>query len=219
MAYTYIQRLPGAATVATPQLVAPGASVFEGIAKVWWIFLWGAGLQLIIQLFRIVRRRPKEANLRQLLGHGAWISLNAGVFEEIIFRYYAYVSSVILLVYANILSGGLLEQIAGLLMPVANVLTLGLLSSEFNPTNWSVGLAIIIGSIFFRDAHRHYGKLAKANVWFIGMVMFWLVFNYGLITAIIAHVLYDFAIYGVIALTSPLQPQPVERSSLAEPKD
>jgi hypothetical protein len=37
------------------------------------------------------------------------------------------------------------------------------------------------------------------------MMMFWLVFNYGLVTAIIAHFLYDLCVFMAVAATSPLQ--------------
>lgn len=203
----YAQKLPGAAQVALPSLVAPRAEVLEGLRRVWFIFVWGFGLQLLIQIWRIVRRRPKDANLPQLLKHGAWISLNAGVFEELIFRYYGFAATVIGLQFANDWAHDAIKQtLTHTLLPVANVLSLGLLSSQLSAANWALGGAMLLGSVFFRDAHRHYGKLAKANVWFIGLVMFWLMFNYGLVAAIIAHVLYDFVIYACLALTSILQP-------------
>jgi hypothetical protein len=58
----------------------------------------------------------------------------------------------------------------------------------------------------------HYGKFSKANVWAVGMVMFWLLFNYGLIAAILAHFLYDLCVFTAIALTAPLQPHSPART-------
>lgn len=206
--YTYAVRLDksGDATALMKVLLQVGDTA-AGLSQVWFIFAWGFGIQLLIQVMRIVRRVPKDAPMRHLIRHGAWLSLNAGVFEELIFRVYAFLSFVIVIRFVNDYLGGIVRLIGtGFVLPVADFLTFGTLSGPFDAARWPVGLGILVGAVFFRNAHRHYGAMSKANVFIIGLCMFWLVFNYGVLTAIIAHVLYDMAVFAAIALSSPLQP-------------
>ncbi|MBW4061629.1 CPBP family intramembrane metalloprotease [Candidatus Saccharibacteria bacterium] len=210
--YHYLQHLPEASGVMSAgSLWQQKGSVTDGLRSVWLIFAWGFGVQALIQVVRVFERKPRDANLPDLLRHGAYLSAHAGLFEEIVFRLYAFLSFIIILHYLNDhVWGGLQSLATGVILPAANWLTLGVFHGQFNAANWALGLAVIIGSLFFRSAHVHYGYLSKLNVWIIGLVMFWLTLNYGLITAIIAHFLYDFCVFAAIALTAPLQPRAVE---------
>lgn len=215
VAYVYLAKLPQAQEVTTAaQLLVSKGSLWDGLSQVWFIFAWGFGVQLLLQLRHVWKRRPREADMGLLLRHGIWISFNAGLFEELIFRTYGFLATIIGLRYLDQVAHGVFQWVATqALLPVTNILTLGLFKRELTGGDWALGAAVILGSLFFRSAHRHYGKLAKANVWFIGMVMFWLLFNYGLIAAILAHFLYDAAVYIAIALTSPLQPRGERKAS------
>lgn len=206
-AYWYLAKLPQAVGIPTPQeLAMPHGNQWEAMMSVWFIFAWGFGLQSLVQIYRVFRREPREANLPRLLRHGIYMSIHAGFFEEIIFRVYAFLSFVIATLWINAHTGGWLETIAtATILPLANLLTLGLFQDQIS--DWAIGLGLIAGSLFFRSAHLHYGKFSKLNVWFIGLVMFWLLFNYGLPAAIAAHFLYDFCVFTAIALTAPIQPR------------
>jgi Type II CAAX prenyl endopeptidase Rce1-like len=208
-AYFYLNKLPDAlGTLSPSELWLSRGSLLEGLSQVWMIFAWGFGVQLLVQIWRIIRRHQREAGIGPLLKHGAWISAHAGFFEELIFRLYAFLSFIIALHYADRHLGGWLESASThTILPAANFITFGLFEQVFARGDWAVGVGVIIGGLFFRSAHRHYGKFSKANVWVIGMVMFWLVFNYGLLTAIVAHFLYDLCVFTAIALSSPLQPR------------
>lgn len=178
-----------------------------GLRQVWWLFAWGFGLQFVVQIWQVIQRRPKEAGLRLMIKHGLWVSGHAGLFEELVFRLYGFLAAMSLLEYINHLVAGWLSTAAtSAILPVADAVTLGFLHQQLRAEPWSVGVAIIIGSWFFSSAHIHYGRFSKVNVWLIGLVMFWLTFNYGLLTAILAHIIYDFAVYVAIALSSPFQP-------------
>jgi hypothetical protein len=207
-AYYYLQRFPQSVGIVTSSdLWMTKGSVFQGISSVWFIFAWGFGLQSLIQIVRVFKRDPREASLSQLLRHGAIMSANAGFFEEVIFRLYAFLSFIILMRLVNDhVSGALQAAATHVILPAANFITFGVFQPQFS--NWATGLAVIAGSLFFRSAHVHYGKFSKFNVWVIGLVMFWLTFHYGLITAIAAHFLYDLCVFTAIALTAPLQPRP-----------
>lgn len=209
-AYYFLSKLPEAAGVMTPQeLAAPHGNLLAGLTAVWWIFAWGFGIQLLVQIYRVFTRHPRDANLPQLLRHGAYMSAHAGFFEEIIFRIFAFLSFIIGITWLNSRTGDWLEGLATqYILPFANLITLGVFSQQMG--EWAIGLALIAGSWFFRSAHLHYGKFSKLNVLVVGLVMFWLLFNYGLLAAIAAHFLYDLAVFTAIALTAPLQPKPKE---------
>ncbi|HEY6736090.1 MAG TPA: CPBP family glutamic-type intramembrane protease [Candidatus Saccharimonadia bacterium] len=198
--------LPPAAR-ALPIVVAP-ERLWVGLNAVWLIFAWGFTLQLLLGLVWIWRRHPKDGNLGFLLRRGVWLSAHAGIFEELIFRYYGYFALVLGLVALDRWTAGRLAQaVAAWVNPLVNVVTLGQFADQFNAASWPLGLAAIIGAWFFRNAHVHYGPLAKANVWVIGVIMFWLMLHYGLVTAMAAHMLYDVAVFLAVALISPLQPR------------
>lgn len=208
--YYYLQALPaGTGVIRASELIRSNANPIEGLAKVWFIFAWGFAIQALIQISRVLHRRPREANLIPLLKHGIYLSAHAGFFEEIVFRVYAFLSFIIIVHLINPYTHDLLQGAAiHAILPAANFITGGFFRDQFAGSDWAFGLAVILGSLFFRSAHIHYGALSKANVWVIGLVMFWVMFHYGLIAAIAAHFLYDACVFTAIALTAPLQPHP-----------
>ena len=209
LAYHYISKLPPPAGITPGELWQTHGNIIDGLKSVWLIFAWGFGVQSLIQVVRVIQRKPRDAGLTVMLKHGAYLSAHAGLFEEIIFRLYAFLSFIILLKFLNPYLGGVIQWLAvHVILPVFGYLTWGAFATQFAAANWAVGIAIILGSLFFRSAHIHYGALSKANVWVIGLVMFWLTLHYGLPTAIVAHFLYDFCVFAAIALTAPLQPRP-----------
>lgn len=189
-------------------LLATPGQIWRGLTQVWVLFAWGFGLQLIVQLIWIMRRHPADGGLSFLVKRGAWLSLHAGVFEELVFRYYAFMAIVLGIVWAGHVTGGGFGQLLGhWFNPILNVITFGYFAPVLTTSNWPIGLATVLGALFFRSAHMHYGKFAKANVWVVGIAMFWLMFNYGLVTAMAAHVIYDACVFLAVALASPLQPR------------
>ncbi|MDA2922963.1 hypothetical protein MYX07_06900, partial [Patescibacteria group bacterium AH-259-L07] len=128
----------------------------------------------------------------------------AGVLEEIKFRWLSFFLGIIGAKITNFLFFGFLGlgipkwfflHIAG---PVVNFVTLGKMSwLLFHPAGWFVGAAALAANAKFRDIHKYLGIFGYFNSWFIGFVMFWLMFEYGLVTAIIVHFLYDFLIHAV----------------------
>ena len=89
------------------------------------------------------------------------------------------------------------------LVPLANWSTFHALQPQLmHSGSWVFGAAIVSASVSFRNAHKHLGFIGYVNSWFLGMVFFYLMFNYGLLTAIAAHFLYDAIIFTVEALLS-----------------
>jgi hypothetical protein len=123
--------------------------------------------------------------------------------------------AMIVLPFLNFLLFGFIPGYEGLLhwlygyafVPLADFVTFGALHDMlFHPVSWTIGAAIITANGSFMDAHEQNGIFNQINSWFIGMVMFYLMFHYGLLTAIVAHVLYDVVVFACAALAASWRP-------------
>jgi hypothetical protein len=185
----------------------PNASILEGLGRVWFIFAWAVIGTLVIGIVR--RNEPHYDEPWPMLKNGVWVSLNAGIFEELIFRWLVFLNAMVGVVFVNWLTFGLLGWFyREVLIPLADFFTFGALEPQLMSGNWVLGAAIVSASITFRDQHAYLGWTGWINAWFVGMVMFWLVFNYGIGTAIVAHVLYDVLIFSTAAVTYTWRPGP-----------
>lgn len=163
-----------------------------GLGRVWFIFAWGIIAALILPGCRIL------ASKWDLAGRAVWVSFNAGFWEELIYRWLYFFSAMIILPFLNWITFGLVKWLyVTILCPVANFFTFGALAPQLHATNWILGAAVMVAVGSFRNAHEHLGILGIINSWFLGMVLFWLMFNFGLITAIVAHIVYDLVVYFV----------------------
>lgn len=169
----------------------------------WPVLAWGGGITL---LFTLGRRRSPQADVdpQGILIGGFLISLWAGVMEELCFRWLLFLASIATVTFFNFLffgwlGFGIIEHLMQwIFLPVADFFTLGKLHGLlFHPTGWAVGGAIIAANARFRNGHAYLGALGFVNSWFIGMYMFWLLFNYGLPAAMLVHFLYDMLIFGI----------------------
>ena len=169
-----------------------------GLVKVWFIFAWAfAATWVLGKLFGQSDEDPAE-----IFTSGLWISLNAGVFEELIYRWLVFFSAMVVIpVFDWVIPWDLWRLLyTEILIPLANFTTFGALEPQlYHPASWVVGAAIVSASIAFRDVHAYLGLIGLVNSWFFGMVMFYLTFNYGILVAIIAHVLYDVIVFSTIA--------------------
>lgn len=167
----------------------------------WPIFAWGIGATVLHSIFtRNDRRLNRHAEA--ILAGGFFISLLAGMLEEIGFRWLIFLANIVYSKVLNFLFFGFLgfgipewfyNAIAG---PIANFFTLGFLTPAlFHESGWAVGAALLAANAFFRDSHKYLGPMGWINSWFIGMFMFWLLFQYGLIACIVMHFLYDLFIF------------------------
>lgn len=174
----------------------------------WPILAWAIGLTFLVS---ILTRNSDEENIyaEYLLRNGFWVSLRAGLMEEILFRWlllmlWIPMVKVINFIFLGFIDLGLIEIIhLHIIAPIANFFTMDILKEQVgNPNNWSLGAAIIIANSKFRDGHKYLGLIGFVNSWFIGMFMFYLLFKYGLVAAIVVHFLYDLFIYLVRYLDS-----------------
>lgn len=174
------------------------------LAISWPMFAWGIGFTALVAL--ITRNHPDyNAQAEILFAQGFINSTIAGIFEEISFRWIIYYSqmvtySILNFIFFGWLGFGLFEwfflHITG---PLANFFTLGYLAPYlFSPLGWIVGSAIITSNGSFRNGHLKNGFVNYVNSWFIGMYLFYIMFQHGLVAAIAVHFLYDFFIYAII---------------------
>jgi len=187
------------------QLQGHGQSMLTGLADVWFIFVWAFLVTLIVTLIVGSRRRgPLEPGERFIVE--AWASVHAGLFEEIIYRWLSFFSAMIVLPFLNLITFGFVKWLyVTILIPVTDFMTLHALSPELHsPLGWTVGAAIVSASWSFSREHKTRGIVGVVNSWFIGLVLFYVVFHYGIGTAIVAHILYDLVIdLTIFVLTKP----------------
>ncbi len=174
----------------------------EWLYSAWPIFAWAAGVTIFIQIMN--RNELLHHSATDIAIGGTVTSIIAGVGEEICFRWLFFLDAIVSVKIANFLFFGFLgfglpelfhTNIWG---PIANLTTLHYLEPYlFHTTGWAVGAALLSTNAFFRDGHKYQGPIGYINSWFIGMFLFWLMFRYGLLAAILVHFAYDFLI-GVI---------------------
>jgi hypothetical protein len=140
-----------------------------------------------------------------MLRHGAYGSVHAGFFEEVTYRWFVFYAAMVMVPFFNTITGGLVHIINEyILLPAANICTFGALHAQlYGPYGWMFGAAIVFASIRFSDAHAN--QYQQINAWFLGMVFFWLMFNYGLWAAIVAHILYDLCVDAVASFSAMYQ--------------
>lgn len=165
------------------------------------IFIWGGGLSAI---HAAVTRNDIQVNndAEKHFVMGALLSILAGVVEEICFRWLIFLSGIALFKISNFLifdwlfGFGLAKALTvNIFAPMANFATLGYLGDLLtNPTKWSIAASMLAANAFFRDGHKYQGWIGYINSWFMGMFFFWLMFKFGIPSAILVHFLYDFLI-------------------------
>lgn len=186
-------------------------SVADAITGAWPMYLWGVSLTLFAILFL---RERSIGDKTALFAVGFVKSLKAGVFEEMAFRWIFLFSAMVMLpifdfIFLGFMDVHIFEWIyVTLLCPIANFFTLGYLESYLvNSKDWVIGAAIISSNGRFRNGHGYQGLFGFTNSWFIGMYLYWIVFTFGIIPAIVIHFLYDFFIFTLEALFAESLPK------------
>lgn len=174
-------------------VLATGPDVTGGLRAVWPLFAWAAAFALfaIVMATRVEYAPPPPPGT--MFGRGMWLSLNAGFFEELLFRCLLFVSMVPILDALNWITFGLIRWLyETLLIPLADLATLGLLADHLTGApSWILAAALLTVNGRFRNGHSYLGWLGWVNSWYVGMAMFYLTFSHGLVAAMVAHALYD----------------------------
>lgn len=183
-------------------------SIVGGIEASSPIFIWAFVVTLIFTSFQTLPGKPVYCLVRGLL-----TSVFAGIVEELIFRWVLFFSAIIAVQVINFLFFGFLNSLFGwywaelprlifwyVVLPVADFMSLHNFSGFLIGQGWIVGAAVISANAKFRDGHGYLGWFGLINSWYIGLFLFWIMFNYGLVAAIIVHFLYDAIIDWVVFL-------------------
>lgn len=183
--------------------------MIDGLVKVWPMFAWGTGITLLTGIIAVVKRIPRDHEPGYVFAKGTWISLNAGFFEEIIYRWLLFFGAMFFIKLFDVLTFGLVHWFyTEVTIPFTNWITFGLLEPQLHsPYGWLFAAAIISANGKFKEQHEYLGLFGWVNAWFLGMVLFYLVFNYGLWTAIVAHIIYDLCVFWTRAGVSVFQPK------------
>ncbi|MDO8572122.1 MAG: hypothetical protein Q7R79_05575, partial [bacterium] len=176
---------------------------WDWCAASWPIFAWGAGLTAIVSL--LTRNTPEtNSDAEVIIVGGFLISLWAGIMEEICFRWLIFLGDIVMVQIGNFLFFGFLGfgipewLFTHIFRPIADFFTGGNLTPQlFHPAGWFVGAGLLAANASFRDGHKYQGLFGLLNSWFIGMFLFWLMFQYGLLACIVVHFLYDLFIFAV----------------------
>ena len=183
-------------------------SLLAGLANVWYIFLWAVGVTVVVAVILIWKRVPRGGNPVAMFVGGLLRSAAAGVFEEIVFRWLLVLSAPAILTLLNWITFGLVKWInVHWMLTFANWATFGILGPQLHNSNWVMAAAILYAAAAFSSGHAYLGPVGLVNSWFIGMIMFYLVFNYGIITAIVAHFAYDAIIFSILAASAAFRPK------------
>ena len=182
-----------------------GTSVLQGVFAGWPVFVWGASISVILAT-SAHRLSSHGTSAGVLFVVGLLRSAQAGLLEEIAFRWLIFLGAIPSVKIANFLIFGWLGfgipswlhlRIAA---PIADFFTLHALHGWlFSPHGWAVGAALLSTNAFFRDGHKYLGWLGFVNSWFIGMFLFWIMFHYGLLAAILVHFVYDVIVFSIAA--------------------
>ena len=170
-----------------------------------WAIFWG-----LFGMIKSFINNESYHTFNEIIQSGVLKSLYAGITEEILFRWLLFLGSMIALYISNWILGGFLGSNFGLIQwihntieaPVSNWVTFGYLKNQIFHTHWYTGAAIISTNVLFRDGHKYQGLFGTINSWFGGMFLFYIMFKFGLIPAIIIHASYNMTLYIFAAFTS-----------------
>jgi len=114
-------------------------------------------------------------------------------------------SAMILLKILDVISFGLVEWVfVHVIIPVVNAASLGLLETQFSK-GWLFAAAILLADLWFASIHE--GFVGKLNACAVGWFLFAVMFSYGVVVAIVAHVVFDLIVHFVKAFCARYQPR------------
>lgn len=186
-----------------------GTSLTDGLTAVWPLYVWGIAVSVIAGIVAIATGEKRTKSVGKMFAVGFVVSIVAGVTEEIAYRWLRFMGAIFGIFVLNWLVLGFagVDIVKWLFVesftPVSNWLTLGHLEPQLlHMAPWLIGAAIVSANGDFRDQHKYLGFFGYVNSWFGGMVLFWVMFNYGLVAAILAHIIYDVCVFWSSAIVA-----------------
>jgi len=181
------------------------SSLLEILKSSYPVFVFG----LVYTFFALlITKNPpvQNHNAEQKFIVGILISFWAGITEEIAFRWILFLSAIATIQISDWVLGGFLFGngltywiYTNVLIPVADWATFRQLTEYlYNPSGWAIGAAILSTNGQFRDGHAYQGCIGWINAWFFGIFMYKVVWECGLLPAILVHVVYDIIIFSLV---------------------
>ena len=208
---------PGFLPLTVFELWNAHGTVLEWLIAAWPIFAWGAGVTACAS-FLTKNDYLKNMQAEKIFSKNVIISFLAGIFEEISFRWIFFLGAFAGVQVANFLffgfiGFGLTEWLyIHAFGPIANFFTFGKMEHIlFHTSGWMVGAALLSINARFRNGHTYLGPIGYINSWFVGMFLFWMTFQYGLLASIITHFVYDFLIFFVKYIDSMFERFAIKR--------
>ncbi len=135
------------------------------------------------------------------------ISLLIGIVEEISFRWLAFYMSILGNKMMNFCLFGYCRWFyLNVEAPFMNFIFIKKLRwLLYDQAHWSIGSGAVIANAKFRDGHAYLGLFGYYNSWCIGFFLFWIMINYGLLSAILSHAFYDFIIFSMYYIHGVVQ--------------
>ena len=182
-------------------LKGDGTVSLADLNHIWWFGVWALVLGVLAAAIRA--NTTYVSNRTTAVLRGLWLSINAGVWEELIYRWLLFVTSMVLLPFFNLITFGLVKWFFGtLFVPFVNWISFHSLEQQLHYGPWFFGAALVSAAADFRKAHVHLGPIGWINSWFGGLALFYIMFHYGLFVAIVAHIVYDIIIFTLAAATA-----------------
>jgi hypothetical protein len=128
---------------------------------------------------------------------GLTSSVFAGVTEEIIYRWLLFFASIGTIAFTDYISGGFIFGHGIIYLGFVfskffvNFATFGYLTDYIYSPNWLLGAAMLVSASKFRDGHEKYGPTGYWFAWYFGLFTQVIVFNFGILPAIVLHIFID----------------------------
>jgi len=119
--------------------------------------------------------------------------------EEVLFRWLLFYAAIAGAVIADFVVLGFagLHPIPWIfnevLIPVADFATAGRLHEVLTTAPWTVAAAMLTSNGRFRNSHTYQGLIGWIWSWYLGMFLFLVLFEHGLVAAIAVHIAYNLA--------------------------
>jgi hypothetical protein len=126
-------------------LKGKGGVSFSGLGHIWWFGLWAlaAGILSAIVSSNTIYVDDKPTAMLK----GWWLSINAGIWEELIYRWLLFVTSMVVLPFLNYITLGLVKWFFGtLFVPFANFMSFHSLEAQLHYGPWFFGCGLPQGA-------------------------------------------------------------------------
>jgi hypothetical protein len=187
-------------------------SVLEILSSCWPVFTFGIVYTFLIK-FLTSNEPESNYEAEEEFFFSTLLSIYAGVTEEIAFRWILFLACIPGIKILDWVLGGFIFgtglsnfAYSHLLIPLADLVTFHQLSQYlYNPLSWAIGAAIITTNGKFRDGHSYQGTIGMIDAWFFGMFMYKIVWECGIVPAIIVHIVYNVMILGIVYIDKKIE--------------